>query len=162
MKRMLILMAVCGIFVGGTAVGQQGAANNQAAQARYGEIRHMLDLSGAGNMGVQMMGQIMGSFKRAMPQVPAEFWDKFAKKVNSDEMIELIVPIYAKYLTDEDVKGIIVFYESPVGKKFTKVQPQIVRESYAVGQQWGMKIGQQVMQELQAAGYSLPQAAPRK
>ena len=64
----------------------------------------------------------------------------------TDEMIELVVPIYDKYLTHDEIKIIITFYETPVGKKMIAVLPQIMQESMAAGQQWGKEIGERVVE----------------
>ncbi len=69
-------------------------------------------------------------------------------KTSLDELIEMLLPVYQKYLTVEDLNGMIEFYKSPVGQKFAKSIPMITQESMQVGQQWGMKIGQDIMKKL--------------
>ena len=69
-------------------------------------------------------------------------------KTSLDELIEMLLPVYQKYLTEEDLNGMIEFYKSPVGKKFAKSIPMITQESMQIGQQWGMKIGQEIMKKL--------------
>jgi hypothetical protein len=48
---------------------------------------------------------------------------------------------------------IIEFYQTPVGKKYAEKTPLIMQESMQVGQQWGMKIGQEFQNKLQEQGY---------
>ena len=83
-----------------------------------------------------------------MPQVPAEFWDKFKAKIDFAEFVEMMVPIYARHLKPDDIKGMTQFFESPLGQRFLDTQPAIQLEQMKVGQAWGQKIGQQVMAEL--------------
>ena len=40
--------------------------------------------------------------------------------------MNLLVPIYDKHWTDEDVKGLILFYETPLGQKMITVLPQVM------------------------------------
>jgi len=45
------------------------------------------------------------------------FLEKFHSKVDPQEMLGFAIPVYDKYLTDADVKGLIEFYSSPSGQK---------------------------------------------
>ena len=117
------------------------------------DIRRMLVLSGSGKLGIQVMRQLLQYQRQANPEVPQEFWEEFMSEVDPNELIELIVPIYARYFSHEDVKGMILFYESPVGKKLVSVQPLITRDSMSAGQQWGMAIGRKIVRKLQEKGY---------
>ena len=74
-------------------------------------------------------------------------------ELSVDEMLNRLVPIYNKYLSAEDIKEIIKFYESPLGKKTVNVLPQITRESIEVGQQYGIECAKRALQKLEAEGY---------
>ena len=63
--------------------------------------------------------------------------------------MELIIPIYSRHLTHEDIKGLIVFYESPLGRKMTALLPAIAQESMQVGEQWGIEVAQKVQKRLE-------------
>ena len=117
------------------------------------DIRKLLKVSGQGELGIQAMGQMIGSFKQAMPHVPAEFWDEFMKEVDADDLVDLVVPIYAKHFTREDIQGLIKFYQSPLGKKFTSKQGVIMQESMAAGQIWGEGISKKLLKRLADRGY---------
>ncbi len=91
--------------------------------------------------------------KRAHPQVPDSFWEKFIASVDPDELVELIVPIYDRHLDHQDIRAIIRFYESPAGKKLILVQPRIVRDSMAAGGRWGEELGRRVIQAMRRKGY---------
>lgn len=92
---------------------------------------------------------MVGSMKKAMPQVPEKFWADFMKDVRTEELIDLIVPIYDRNLTQDDVKDLIRFYESPTGKKFVSVLPKITQESMVVGEKWGREMAERVIKKLQ-------------
>ncbi len=175
MKKLLTAAAVCALALGvyvasNTAVAQQAdapakpvAAEKAAAEEKKidpafeKDIRKLLELTGAKDLGQQATQLMIAQFKKTMPQVPVEFWDKFMKKIDMDELLNMVVPIYAKYLTHEDVKGLIEFYQTPLGQTLLKAQPGIQRESMQAGMAWGQKIGQQVLQELQAEQNDDPQ-----
>lgn len=117
------------------------------------DIRRLLVLTGAGELGEQMMANMIAQFRTTMPSVPSAFWDEFQGEVDADEIVELVVPIYARHFTHEDVQALIAFYESPIGRKFVEAQPQILQESMAVGERWGQQLAQRVMERLASRGY---------
>jgi hypothetical protein len=67
-------------------------------------------------------------------------------------MIEMVVPIYDKHLSAEDVKGLIAFYESPLGQRTIEALPAIAREAYDAGAQRGREAGLRVMTRLATEG----------
>ena len=126
-----------------------GLAHAQETQKQK-DIRKLLQITGSGELGTQVMNQMIGSMKKAMPNVPDKFWNDFMKEVHTGELVDLIVPIYDRNLTHDDVRQLIKFYESPTGKKFVMVLPKITQESMVVGEKWGRDLGQRVIQKLQA------------
>jgi hypothetical protein len=108
-------------------------------------------------MGVQVMEQMTKAFRTQLPNVPPEFWDEMVKEMNAGEMINLVAPIYAKHFSHDEIKQLIAFYESPIGRRLIAEQPGIATESMAVGQQWGQKLAARMMQKLREKGY-LPKA----
>jgi predicted outer membrane lipoprotein len=116
-------------------------------------IRKLMELSGAGDLGMQFMDQLFPALRQMAPGVPEEFWKGFFAKVNPEMLTEMVVPIYDKYLDLADVEALVTFYESPAGRKMTRVQPLILQDSMAVGQEWGRKIAEDAMKELQEKGF---------
>ena len=134
--------------------GKKGAAKKEAIDPKLeADIREMLKLSGQGEIGVQVIQQMVASFKTALPSVPKKFWDEFVKEVDAGEIIEMVVPIYAKHFTREDIKAMVEFYKSPVGRKMIAKQPQITMESMKVGEAWGQGISERLMKRLEEEGY---------
>jgi|SRR5688572_17999836 len=114
------------------------------------DIRKLLVMTGSAQLGAQVMAQLMQSMKKAMPNVPERFWADFQKEVRTDELIDLIVPVYDRHLSHDDVKALIKFYETPSGKKFVSVLPQITQESMAAGENWGRGLAERVISRLKA------------
>ena len=108
-------------------------------------IRKLMESTGAGEVGVQVINQMLPAMKQLVPNAPEEFWQDFMAEINADEMIDLVIPIYQKYLTEEDIQAINAFYNTPEGKKLIRVQPLIIQESMQVGQQWGEEIARKVI-----------------
>ena len=111
-------------------------------------VREMLELTGAADLGKQMMEGMAAQF-RQNPQISGEFIDKFLELAKPDDLIELIVPVYVKALDEDTLRGSIEFYKSPAGMQLVAVQPQITQESMVLGQQWGMKLAEETQKALE-------------
>jgi hypothetical protein len=125
-------------------------AQNAPDPAKQADILKLMKLTGAGNLGLQAMDQMINSMKGAMANVPEKFWTEFRKEVSADELVNLIIPVYDKHLSHAEIKELIRFYETPVGKKMIAVMPAITQESMQVGQQWGMGIALRAKQKLES------------
>ena len=115
-------------------------------------MRKLLQVSGAGNMGKQASDQLLAQYRRQMPTVPAEVWDEIAREAKPEMFVELIVPVYQKHFSTEDVDQLIGFYESPIGKKLVQEQPGIMKDSMSVAQVFGQQVAAKVQQKLQEKG----------
>lgn len=100
---------------------------------------------------------IMAMYKESesMSVVPAEAWDDMEKEMikEMDDLYEKIAIIYDKHFTEDELKEIIAFYESPIGKKMVKEMPELMKESMEVGRIWGEAIGEKIGDKLVKKGY---------
>ncbi len=126
-----------------------GAAGQEGEKSTEEVARELLEVSGAGQMGLQVMQQMLASFKSTMPDVPQEFWDEFIRDVDPDELVKLVIPIYVKHLTKEEMEAAIAFYKTPAGQAILAKLPMIMQESMTAGQQWGMQLAAEVQRRLQ-------------
>lgn len=122
-------------------------ANADVSPEKRKEIEKLLRLTGMERLIGQMEIQMIASLKAQIPQVPELFWTKFQQKMNTQELIEKIIPIYDKYYTTEDLKAVNAFYETPAGQKLLSTLPQAMQEAMKVGQEWGEKVGKQAAEE---------------
>jgi len=83
-------------------------------------------------MGVQSTDDSQEIMKKVMDLVSSEMsWDKL-----KDDYIA----IYAETFTADELKGLVEFYNSPAGKKFTEKQPEIMQRSMQISQTQMMKL----------------------
>ncbi len=139
------------LLVGSTASAQ--AVESKTADARAADVRKLLEVTGAVRMGLQMTTTLSQSLRKAHPEVPDAIWSELLAEFRSEELTALAVPIYMKYLSAEEIQGLLAFYESPLGRKLLEVQPQILQESVVVGRQWGEECARRVMKRLREKGY---------
>jgi hypothetical protein len=78
------------------------------------------------------------------------FFDKFMARANIEmpKLVDAAVPAYDKYLSDEDIKGLIRFYQTPLGQKTLSVLPQVTAEMQAQGEKLGQRLGRETMMEV--------------
>jgi hypothetical protein len=139
-----------------TSVAPPAQASDSAKQqqdAKRAEIRKLIELTGAANVSTEAMRHIIAPIRTSYPDVPDAFWDTFLKEVHPDELIDLVVPIYDRYYTLDEIHDLTRFYESPVGQKTIKVLPKLSAEAIDAGQQWGQTITDRAMRKLRQKGY---------
>lgn len=116
----------------------------------------MMELSGAQQTYKAVAGQMITMFKQQKPEIPAEFWsglEEMIVKSAANNLVDMLLPVYQKHLTEDDLKNMIIFYQTPTGKKFAEKTPVLAQESMAAGQEWGKKIGEEFVKKLQEKGY---------
>jgi uncharacterized protein len=131
-----------------------GEAQAPSADTKSAKARQFLELSGAGTLGVQMMGQMLPALKQMAPDAPESFWQEFMSEVRPESLIDLIVPIYAKHFEEAELDELIAFYASPIGRKTVERLPAITAESMSVGQAWGEAIAKRAIERLKASGHT--------
>lgn len=123
------------------------------AQSMEEDIRHLLALTGSAELSQQVMEQIIGTFSRSVPEANDEFWDAFREQIDMDQMVDEIIVIYERHFTQEEIRELIAFYATDLGRKLIEVMPAITNESMAVGESLGAQWAQKAMEMLQDAGY---------
>lgn len=145
MKKLIFTLLICGISL--TTFSQT------TSSSKIDKIKKLMELSGSGKLGVQVVNNMIAVFKQTYTNVDQKFWDEFSKEIKAEDLVSLIVPIYDKYYTENDIDQLINFYNSPIGKKMIEILPQLTQESMAAGQAWGKMIGERVVQRLTDKGY---------
>lgn len=78
------------------------------------------------------------------------FWVKINNPLFDSLFTNLYIRKYRKYFTDDDVKELLVFYKSPVGKKSLQLLPAITSNAMAEGEKLGKYFGSMVVYEMEA------------
>ena len=110
--------------------------------------RELMHVSGAGEMGKQMMVQMIPMLKQMQPDLPEDFWSEFVASVDPAEIEEFVVPVYVRNLTVEEMTAALEFYKSPAGQSLLRKMPQVMQESMAAGQAWGAELGERVAKKV--------------
>jgi len=117
-----------------------------------------MEVTGAKDLGQQLIAAGMEQFRSGVqdsqPNNPRakQFVDafvaRFQKHFDSDSLTERVIPIYDKYLTTDDLQGLLDYYHSALGQRMLKALPEVTRESQAAGFALGQKAAQETMEEL--------------
>ena len=163
MKAALALVA---IYVGTFLVAIQGASQNSAQAAapnqsaaqtaakpidpvKEADIRALLELVGAKDMVQDGVTASAEQYReKLLATVPnnekgqafvTSFVNNYQKKCDTEQVSEQLVGIYDKHYSDEDIKGLLQFYGSPLGQKVAAEMPGISQEIQAAARAEGKK-----------------------
>jgi hypothetical protein len=147
------------------AVPQDAAPASTVTQAKIdpakeADIRRLLEVSGTKAIMTDTMASLLKSMRplleNALP--PGDyrgklidlFYVKFQSKLDLNRFLDLAMVSYDRYFSDEEIKSLIVFYQTPAGKKTVSVMPKIINEMREGGQKLGEPLGRDAMQEVLA------------
>jgi hypothetical protein len=139
------------LFLGKLGYSQQSSTYKQT-------LVKMMEVSGSAQTFKASIEGMVKIFKTQKPDVPQEVWTEFENtfvKSASLELVDLLLPVYQKHMTEADMKNLIIFYETPTGKRFAEKSPLIMQDSMQIGQEWGTKLGLELAERLKAKGYSM-------
>jgi uncharacterized protein len=182
---MKALLALIIIYIGTFFFVIQGASQNpvQAAPqgttsaqssssidpAKEADIRSLMELVGARDM-VQdgANNAIEQSREKLLATVPNNdkgqafvnsFSASYQKKFSADQVTEQLVGIYDKHYTEDEIKGLLQFYGSPLGQKVAAEMPKISRETQAAVRAASTKAAREALAEVKQQNPEVGQSA---
>lgn len=130
MKRIIFLFAL-------VLTAQISMAQDEAFKK---DVMKLMEISGSN-------AQVDVAKNQILKMIPLEKQDAFIVEFNASlpALMDKIANIYMEIYTKEDVKGMIKFYESPVGKKMSSKAGELAEKSQAAGQEWGASLQPMLM-----------------
>lgn len=151
---MKAIIALIVIYVGTFLVAIQGASNTpvQAAQQeaakqvsvksvdpqKDSDIRSLLELIGARDMIQDAANNSTEQYRQKLISLTPNddkaqdavnsYLAAFQKKYDVDAVADQLVVIYDKHYTDNEIKGMLQFFGSPLGQKVASEMPKISKE----------------------------------
>lgn len=125
------------------------------SKEKEADVRHLLELVYPRDRVNQMLNDVIGAMKTAMPQVPEKVWQEVVGelRLDAESVLRLYLPIYDSYYTSEEIKQLITFYESPLGRKALRNAPLIETEGLHQGEAIGRELIKRIAERLRAKGY---------
>lgn len=152
--RRWIVLAAFVLILATLACCQTAPASSSAAKPnaeKAAKIQELLVLTDAAGMAASALKSQAGSIKKMLPLPPAaqdDFEKELLAAVNINELTNLLIPIYERHVSEEDLDHLLAFYRSPPGKRFIKALPLITAESREVGEKWGEGLGRKVAEKI--------------
>jgi hypothetical protein len=185
MKAVLALVV---IYVGTFLVAIQGASQSSLVQAapqksaavqtaqgtaidpeKEADIRSLMELVGARDMVQDGVTTSTEQYReKLLATVPNNekgqafvnaFADAYQKKVDVDQLTEQLVAVYDQHFTNEEIKGLLQFYGSPLGQKVAAEMPKVNREIQARSRAAGTKAAKEALQALKEQNPEVGQSA---
>lgn len=141
-------------------LAQTGFAEDIAA-TKSDDVRRLIEVTGSTKISAQFASaisqQMFKTLKKTRPDIPErvvavmerELMLFFAEKMSAPGgLIEQTIPIYEKHFTHQEIRELIAFYQTPVGKKAIAVLPQVMSDSMEAGQRWGQSLGPEIEQRI--------------
>jgi hypothetical protein len=145
-----------------TAVAPAQAAPGNSAPsldpAKEAAIRNMFAVTGTTKVMQQVLAEMSSNMRPLLMSSlpPGEyrekladlFLQKFQSKIRVEQLLDLTIPIYAKYFSKEEIEGLTRFYQTPLGQKALSVLPQTLVEMQTESMKLGEKTGREAMIEV--------------
>lgn len=74
--------------------------------------------------------------------MPEGFLEQFQAKAREKlpEFIDMLVPVYDRHMTAEELDGLIEFARTPLGQRYVDIQLELASEMAEIGERWGMMV----------------------
>ena len=128
------------------------AAQQPLDPALIKEVQRLLELTGELKMGQQVAqmaaAQTLEAFKARGGGIPPRVGELVNEIMQAEVKAAFdpggwlavrIAEIYARYFTVDEIRGLIAFYESPLGRKITLTLPNVAQDSMKAAMDWAEK-----------------------
>ncbi len=130
------------------------------SREKEADLRRLLELVLPRDRINQSLNEVIGAMKTVMPQVPEKVWQEVVGEIrlDSETVLRLYLPIYDAYYSADEVKQLISFYETALGRKALRNAPLIEAEATLQGEAVGRELLKRITEKLRAKGYNIPAA----
>ena len=143
------------------AFGQDGVqANSSIDPAKEKDIRSLLELVGARDTIQDSASAATEQYRQKVMETPANrdraqafasaYLAEFQKKFDADAVTGQLVGIYDQHFSEEEIRGLLEFYGSPLGQKAAAEMPKIGRETQQATRLASTQAARLAWQELRA------------
>jgi hypothetical protein len=146
--------AVALLCLGATPAFAQDPSGSAVATAK-----ELIEIKGGGAMFEPVIPGIIEQAKNTfLPTNPglAKELTEVANQLRTEflprraQLMEEIAKLYAQRFSEAELKEIITFYKSPVGKKMATEEPAVLEQSFQLAQQWASRLSEEVLQQYRA------------
>ena len=149
------------LLVASGVQAQSAGTSDELSSEKAADINKLLEITDAVKIGQQMGDAMIGLVgqiaRQRNPGVDPADLDVISGIVS--EVIRENIPglmaisgrIYHRHFSHSEIRELIAFFQTTVGKKAIKVMPELLRESMTAGQQWGQSLMPEVRKRVNDA-----------
>ena len=158
-------MLACGSLL---VVSAPGAAQQKPSPAAIAAAKELLILKGGdlpfNPVVYNVIEKVKNVFLPTNPNLSKELNEVAAKlKKEYDpkraELLNDVARMYAERFSEEEIKSLITFYKSPLGRKMVTDEPKIIDQSLNYVENWGNELSDEVLsrfrEEMKKKGHDL-------
>ncbi len=93
-----------------------------------------------------MLHQNLEQQRQRAPFIPSDVWQDFETSFAKVDFSQVFLPVYQKYLSEDDAAQALKFYRTPAGQDTLKVMPALMGEIGQASEQKGEEITRQVLE----------------
>jgi hypothetical protein len=128
----------------------QNPPPDPAHREKLADIRKLMTLTGGDKMANQMLDQMAQSKRASGGPDFDKYFAEFRKEFDLNKVFDMQIAAYDKYLSADDVKGMLQFYQSPAGRRMVEAMPQIMGDMMTQAMQMSQEIAKKVADKMKA------------
>jgi len=125
----------------------------QSTTAKHEDIVQLLNVNGQDQLPTKVIHELKKRLKPNSARITLRFLKEFDNEASLNEIRERIISVYDKYLSHDDIKALIAFFQTPAGQAFVKMNPQIIEESTKIAMEWGNANAINIIEKMRDEGY---------
>lgn len=155
-----VMAALIALFVVGIvrpALAQAPAPGPQPSPAALLLAKQIVEIKGVQNIFAPLVRGVVAKTKnmfmqtnfmwaKDLDQIAAIEEKQLAPRVS--ELVDATARMYAQHFTEAELKQLLAFYQSPLGKKALVEEPKVLDQAMAYAGTWGDNLSQEVIGDM--------------
>jgi hypothetical protein len=110
------------------------------------QTKEMFELMHFRSSMVRMLHANLQQQRQQAPFIPEDVWQDFETSFAKTDFVPVFLPVYQKYLSEDDATRALAFYRTPAGQHVLGVMPALMQDVAGAAQMKGNQIAQQVFE----------------
>ena len=146
MKSFLCTLMIVVVFGQMQAVRADNASHRAAAEA----LLNLMDMDNLLNQSIDQMLEVQVKQNPAIGQFKTQMKTFLSKYMSWASMKDDMIRIYTEEFTEPELKELLAFYQTPLGKKTVQKMPKLMAKGAELGQQRVQQHLPELQQAIQA------------
>jgi uncharacterized protein len=152
------LACAAAVVIAGHAFVGEARAQAPSASA-IATAKELVELKGGSNMFDPIIAGVVDQTRTALLQTSPQLSNdltEVAQRLRTEfaprrsELVGEAAKFYAIRFSEPELKQMVEFYKSPIGKKMVSQEPLVLDETFNYVQQWAPRVGEDVMNRFRA------------